>query len=201
MNSHSDAAARFNTHMVVLTDVEAQALVDAYDFSAIRHVMDVGGGHGALLSAILKAHPHLRGTLFDQPATAEGAKPRFERAGLLDRCEVVGGNFLESVPAGADLYILKNIIHDWNDERATTILKNCRCVMSPGSRLILIEHIVPHGNGASIAKTWDMTMLVIVGGAERTKEEYRDLLRGGGLRMSSVTTTTSGADMIEAVAE
>ena len=124
---------------------QAQAVVEAYDFSASQNVVDVGGGHGALLAAILSTHAGARGVLFDRPPVLDGARAFLGAAGVVDRCSFVGGDFLESVPAGGDTYLLKWIVHDWDDAHATTILRNCRRAMGPSSKLLLFEGIIPGG--------------------------------------------------------
>jgi hypothetical protein len=199
MSARPDVAARFNSHMVVMTDVEARSLVECCDFGRSSRVVDVGGGHGALLRAVLGAHPHLSGILYDLPATVDGARGRFEHAGYLERCDLVGGDFFEKVPTGADTYVLKNIIHDWDDEHARKILDNCHRAMDGAGRLLLIEHVVPEGNEPSAGKISDLTMLVIVGGAERTEAEYRNLLRDCRFDVTKIMKTTSGLNIIEAV--
>lgn len=199
LGTHPDVAARFNSHMVILTDVEARALVDRCDFEGSSRVVDLGGGHGALLQTVLTTHPHIHGILYDLPATVAGASHRFEQAGCLDRCSLIGGNFFEWVPVGADTYLLKNILHDWDDEAAKTILRNCRRAIRDDGRLLIIESVLPEGNQPSPGKIVDMTMLVIVGGAERTEAEYRRLLRDCRFDMTEIMTTTGGLDIIEAV--
>ncbi|MGI9148557.1 MAG: methyltransferase [Chloroflexota bacterium] len=133
------AAAVFDAAMVGLTRWQTQAIVATYDFSTCRTVVDVGGGHGTLLAAILAAHPGVRGVLFDTPQVLEGAPALLEAEGVADRCAYVGGDFLESLPAGGDRYLLKWIVHDWDDAHATTILQNCRRAMNTDGRVLLIE--------------------------------------------------------------
>jgi hypothetical protein len=199
LSERPDIAARFNSHMVVMTDVEAVAVVAQCDFGRSSRVVDVGGGHGALLQTALTAHPHVHGILYDLPATVAGASHRFEQAGCLDRCSLIGGNFFDWVPVGADTYVLKNIIHDWDGEHAQRILRNVRRAIREDGRLLVIESILAEGNEPSPGKIVDMTMLVIVGGAERTEAEYRNLLRDCRFDVTKIMTTTSGLNIIEAV--
>jgi SAM-dependent methyltransferase len=162
--------------------------------------MDVGGGHGYLLATILKANPSLRGILFETAEVAEGAKGRFASEGLADRCQVAPGDFLTSIPEGADACILKSVIHDWDDHRATTILKNCRRAVGPGGRVLLAEMVIPAGNDPHPGKLLDLEMLVMVGGRERTEDDFRDLLAGAGFRMTRIVPTASPTCVIEGVA-
>jgi ubiquinone/menaquinone biosynthesis C-methylase UbiE len=185
--------------MGVTTDLEARAIVECCDFGRSSCVVDLGGGHGALLRAVLAAHPHIQGILYDLPAMIAGAAHRFEQAKCLDRCNLIGGDFLKWVPVGADAYVLKNILHDWDDERARTIVNNCRRAIRVDGRLLLIESVLPEDNMPSPAKIVDMTMLVIVGGAERTEAEYRSLLRECRFDVTRIMTATSGLNIIEAV--
>jgi hypothetical protein len=140
--AHPEEGAIFDAAMTGLSGAEAEAVVRSYDFSGIEVLADVGGGHGALLAAILAANPALRAVLFDQPHVVAGAKALLERAGLADRCEVVGGSFFEGVPEGADGYLLKSVIHDWDDAAATKILRKCRAAMWDTGRLLLVERVV-----------------------------------------------------------
>lgn len=199
LSGHPDIAARFNSHMVVTTDVDARTLVAQCDFARSSRVVDLGGGHGALLQTALTAHPHLHGILYDLPGTVAGASHRFEQAGCLDRCSLIGGDFFEWVPVGADTYVLKNIIHDWDNEHAERILRNCRRAIREDGRLLVIEAVLEEGNEPAPGKIVDMTMLVIVGGAERTEAEYRSLLRGCRFDVTKIMPTTSGLNIIEAV--
>ncbi|HKC64705.1 MAG TPA: methyltransferase [Pyrinomonadaceae bacterium] len=181
---HKESFEPFNEAMTNLSEAVIKAVVPAYDFSSIRKLVDVGGGHGSLLAAILKANPGTRGVLFDLPTVVEGAKERLEMEGVLDRAEVVGGDFFDSVPSGGDAYMMKLIIHDWDEERAVRILKNCHSAMEDGGRLLLVETVVPEGNEPSFAKMMDLQMLVMTGGRERTEAEYRDLFASGGFRLT-----------------
>jgi hypothetical protein len=188
--------------MVELTRPLARWLAGAYDFSDVRLVVDVGGGYGALLPPILAAFPGATGLVLDLPHCRDGALRLLGEAGVLERCAFVGGSFLDSVPPGGDLYVLKSVVHDWDDERGLTILRNCRAAMPEGSRLLLIEVVMPERMGPSPADAGaavaDLNMLVLTGGRERTGAEYRGLLERAGLRLERVLPTPSALSVMEA---
>jgi O-methyltransferase domain len=198
-----DAAAIFNDHQTNMTQQDAAAVVKAYDFRECAKVVDVGGGHGALTAAILKACPWMTAVLFDQAAVIDGAKQRMHAEGVTDRCTCIAGDFFESVPEGGDTYVLKDIIHDWEDDRASVILRNCRQVMAykPAvtTRMLVIEKVIPPGNAPFPGKLTDITMLLVTGGRERTAKEYEALLTGAGLARTRIVPTSSPASIIEAV--
>jgi len=175
----------------------SQAVVQAYDFSNVGTIVDVGGGHGTLLSAILRGNAHLKGILFDLPHVADGARGLMAAAGVADRCEIHSGDFFAEVPAGGDVYILSWIIHDWDRGRAVSILKRCRQAMPTTGRLLLVEAIIPPGNEPHAGKIMDFVMLTALGGQERTKEQYEDLLQEAGFRLSAVVQTASPMSVIE----
>jgi hypothetical protein len=198
-SKNPENARIFNAAMTTLTAWAEAAILQSYDFSAIGKIVDVGGGHGGFISAILKANPGMKGVLFDQPHVVDGALETIEKAGLADRCETVGGSFFDSVPEGGDAYILKWIIHDWDDERSIVILRNCRRAMSETGRLLLVETVVPPGNEPSFAKFIDLNMLVMTGGRERTEAEYRALFEAAGFRLTRIVPTPSPMFVIEGV--
>lgn len=189
----------FNRAMTNLSLLSAPAIVEAYDFSGIGKLVDIAGGHGLLLAAILKENPHLQGILFDLPFVIEGAGELLEREGVAARTEKVSGDFFESVSAGADAYLMKHIIHDWNDEKSVKILQNIRRAMNDDGKVLIVEMVVPEDNEPSPAKGLDLVMLTIEGGKERTTEEYRELLTAAGLRLSRIVPTHSPYSIIEAV--
>jgi hypothetical protein len=158
----------------------------------------VGGGRGMLLATILKTHRHVRGLLFEQPSVLAGARERLAAAGIADRCDMVAGDFFESVPQGGDAYILKDILHDWGDERAVAILKTCRAAMRSSARLLVIERVIPPGNDPAVGKLVDITMLVLTSGQERTEVEYRAILGSTGFELMKVVPTSSPMSMLEA---
>ena len=194
-----DANALFNAAMSSVAPIKAKATVEAYDFSAFRVVVDVGGGHGTLLAAILASHPKVRGILFDLPHVVEGAGAGLRAAGVADRCEIVGGSFLETVPAGGDAYVLQSVIHDWDDESSVRILQSCRRSMGRGAKLLLVELVVPTGNEDHPSKLSDLNMLVLCQGRERTAEEFRGLLATAGFTLSRILPTSSQWSVVEAV--
>ncbi len=189
----------FDSAMSEVGRQTAAAVVAAYDFGAFGRVVDVGGGTGTLLTAILRAHPHVRGAVYDLPHVAARAVLALAEAGLSDRGEAIGGDFLASVPPGADAYLLSWIIHDWDDERATLILRNCRDALGQRGRVLLIESVMPAGDEPHFAKTLDLAMLVALGGRERTEGEYRLLLAGAGFDLRAVLPTDSPMSILEAV--
>jgi O-methyltransferase domain/Dimerisation domain len=197
--AHPDVGEIFNHAMNDLGQDVAAAVAQSYDFSGIGKIIDVGGGYGTLIAAILHKYPEMTGILFDAPHVAEGARESIASAGLAQRCEIVGGDFFKSVPAGCDAYLLRWIIHNWDDERAITILRNCRQSMGAGSRLLLIESVIPTGNEFHPGKLMDYIMLTTLPGRERTEKEYDSLLREADLRLNKVEPTGSPLSIIEAV--
>jgi hypothetical protein len=178
-------ATLFNAGMAGNSPAHARLIAATYDFSRMRTVVDVGAGRGRLLATILEQYPRLRGILFDQPHVIEDARQIVTEAGVVDRCELVGGSFFEAVPAGADAYLLRNIIHDWEDDQAVSILTTCRRAMADGARLVLVErYIADDPREALPVLHADLEMLVNVGGRERTTDEYADLLARSGLRLA-----------------
>ena len=193
------AAAVFDAAMTSRSAQENAAIAAAYDFSGLGTLIDVGGGHGSLLAAILGATPGLRGVLFDRPQVVAEARHHLEAAGLGGRCEVVAGDFFVSLPAGGDAYMLKRVLHDWDDERAGAILRNCHRAMPAHGRLLVIELVLPPGNAPSLGKLFDLLMLVDPGGRERTEADYRTLLAGADFELTAVTPTPSLVSVVEGV--
>ncbi len=192
------AAASFDQLMADQTRPWALAVTEAYDFAGIERPVDVGGGYGALLTAILQAHPRMRGVLFDLPHVVAGAKPKLEAAGLADRCEVVAGDFFETAPQGGDAYILKHVLHDWDDAQCATLLGHCRRAMPDKGRLLVVEILIPPGNEPDYGKYLDLNMLVMTQGRERSESEYRDLFQAAGFSLSRVVPTGSELSILEA---
>ncbi len=197
--THPEESEIFDAAMTGLSLAEAEAVVRSYDFSGTGALVDVGGGKGTLLAAILAANPALRGILFDQPHVVADAKDLLERAGVADRCEVVAGSFFEAVPEGADAYLLKSIIHDWDDAAAIEILRKCRAAMADTARLLLVERGIRPANESDPAKFIDLMMLVMLGGRERTAEEYERLYTEAGFKLTNIIPTGSLLDIIEGV--
>jgi len=199
LRQHPDEAQLFDQLMVVNTTPVARAVAGAYDFSSMRTIIDVGGGRGALALGILAAHPQLRGVIFDQPAVAAGARDAIAAAGLSERCEAVGGDFFEAVPDGGDAYLVKFILHDWDDERSVAILRTCRRAIPHGGRMLVVELVIGHGNEPSFARTQDMNMLINLGGQERTEAEYRALFEASGFALTRTIPVFGDMRIIEGV--
>jgi hypothetical protein len=189
----------FNDAMSGVTDQATEAFHAAYSFAGIKTLMDVGGGHGALLTSILTRNPEMRGILFDSPQVIKGAQATLQDSGIADRCQLTGGDFFQSVPEGSDAIIMKWIIHDWNDEQSITIMKNCHRALPEEGKLILIEAVVPAGNEPHFSKFIDLNMLVMTGGRERTEEEFRRLYEAARFRLTRIVPTESPFSVIEGV--
>ena len=189
-------AAVFNAGMTALSNAHYAGVVGAYDFRSIRKIVDVGGGHGRLLSMILSAYPKMRGVLFDLPGDAfEGGRRTIAEARLSNRCEVVSGDFFRSVPSGGDTYILSRVIHDWDDEKAVAILKVVRSVLPAKGRLLLFETMIRSDKRLSYPLLSDLNMVIRTGGCERTEAEYRALYKAAGFNMSRAIETPSATGM------
>ena len=199
LEQHREAAAIFNQHMAAMPFRRQNTAVAAYDFSSKKLVIDVGGGHGAFLISILGANPGLHGLLVDQPSVVAGAKDALAAAGVAERCGCAASNIFEAVPTGGDVYILSNILHDWDDEQSVLILQSCRRAMANDSVLLIRESIVPEGNEPSPAKRVDVMMLVLTGGLQRTESEFRALLEKANFRLVRVILLGRGGDLLEAV--
>jgi SAM-dependent methyltransferase len=197
-DAHADDAAFFNAAMNAMSMGAAGELTRVYDFSGVRVVADVGGGHGVMLAGILKAVPTMRGILFELPSVIATAQPTLAAHGVADRCQLVAGDFFESVPEGADLHLLKHVIHNWDDEPATRLLKSCHKALPPGGKVVLVEMVVPPDNQPSPAQPMDLNMMVNCGGRERTADEYRALLATAGFKMERVLPTQTPFSVIEA---
>ena len=194
-----EKARIFDDAMTGIHGRETGAILDAYDFSGINVIADIGGGNGSKITAILQKYPEMQGILFDLPHVVERALPNIESAGLSDRCQLVDGDFFQSVPSGADAYIMRHIIHDWNDVKSLTILRNCHAVMSPGSKLLLVESVIPPGNDPFMGKFLDLTMMLIPGGKERTEGEYRTLYDKAGFDLVRIVPTSTEVSVVEGV--
>jgi hypothetical protein len=199
LQQHPDAAAVFNANMTAMTGRDVPELVTTYDFGGTGLLVDIAGGHGALVSAILQTGRRARAILFDQPAVIAGARARLEAAGIAERCTLMAGSFFETIPAGGDTYTLKDIIHDWDDARAIEILRNCRRAMTPEAKLLLIERVLPADGEPAVGKMVDVTMMVLTGGMERTETEYRALLEAAGFTLQRVVFTHSATSVLEAI--
>lgn len=197
--ANPEAAEVFNGAMTDMSMGIAPLITDAYDFTAFTRLVDIAGGHGYMLAQALKSAPALEGVLFDVQAVVDGAAALLENEGVADRVEKVSGDFFAAVPAGADAYMMKHIIHDWDDERAAKILSNIQAVMADGAKVLIIETVVPATSEPHYSKLLDLEMLTSPGGVERTEEEYRELLSAAGLRLVRIVPTASPYSIIEAV--
>jgi hypothetical protein len=195
---HPDAGPILDAGMTSIHGYETQAMLDAYDFGGVRVLADIGGGNGSLLAAVLQRYPSMRGILFDLGHVTGRAAEGLRQAGLAERCQVIEGSFFDTVPAGADAYLMRHIIHDWTDEQSRQILGHCRAVMPRDGRVLLVECVVPAGNTPSPSKDFDMTMLTFPGGMERTEAEFRSLLASAGFELRSVTPTTTMVSVVDA---
>ena len=193
-----DEANYFNAAMGNLSALAAAELVRVFDFSTVRTVADIGGAHGVLLAAILAANPTARGILFDLPHVVATARDAIDAQGLSERCELVSGDFFDTVPGGADLHLLKQIIHDWDDDQATQLLRNCHHALNTNGKILLVEMVIPPNNLPSPAQAMDLNMLVVAGGRERTEDEYRQLFQAAGFRLERIIPTHSPFNVIEA---
>jgi hypothetical protein len=189
----------FNEAMIGYTHQVANAVVGVYDFSAFGAVADVGGGYGTLLAAILQSNPSARGILFDVPHVIDAAQGFLKTTGVADRCTGVAGDFFTAVPAGADAYVLSQILHDWEDEQCLTILKHTRQVTPKHGKLLVVELVIPPGNEPFFGKWLDLHMLAIPGGRERTEAEYSTLFRDAGFELTNIVPTPAGPSVVEAV--
>lgn len=194
-----DQAVNFNNAMTDMSQADSPSLAGAYDFSQFEHVVDIGGGLGLLLASVLQSAPKLRGTLFEMPYVAEQAQASPILKPCSERCRIQAGNFLESVPPGADAYIMKHIIHDWDDEHSTRILSNCRTAIKSGGKLLVMDQVVEPRNQPGLAKLMDLEMLVNPGGLERTEKQWNELFAASGFRLERIIRTPVPQCIIEGV--
>ncbi len=197
-SQHPDESAIFDRAMTALTGDANRSLLEGYDFGRFATVVDVGGGQGALLASLLREHPTMHGVLFDQPHVVAGADGPLHDAGVADRCRVVGGSFFEGLPEGGDAYLLKSILHDWEDDQATTILRGCRRAMPANGVVLVVGRVLAPPNEGAEGKFSDLNMLVSPGGRERTLVEHSALFETAGLRLQDATSTRSDLTVIAA---
>jgi hypothetical protein len=195
--SNEELARVFNNAMTTFSALVIPAVLEAYDFSGIDTLADIAGGHGFVLTSILKKYPQMKGVLFDLDHVVAGARQRIEEMNLTNRLELIAGDFFRSVPP-ADAYVMKHIIHDWDDEKSTAILKNCAMHLKPGGKVILIEAVLTPGNEPSLGKWIDIEMFMMPGGRERTEQEFRDLFSKAGLQLTRVVPNKSPLSVVEA---
>jgi hypothetical protein len=199
LGQHPEQAALFDMAMTSIHGQETEQMLAAYDFAGIGTLCDVGGGNGSTLLGILHQRTSIRGILFDLPHVIARAKANVERATLGERCELRSGSFFDFVPAGADAYLLRHIIHDWDDELSVKILSNCRQQLSPHARVLVVESVIRPGNDFAFSKWLDLTMLVIPEGKERTEQQYEALFAAAGLRLDRIVPTAGEISIVEAV--
>jgi len=198
--AHTEENDIFNKAMTETAELSGSIMADSYPFGKYKTIVDLGGGQGLLLAQILEKHPDSAGILFDQPHVANSAKEHLAKNKLENRCTITEGSFFDALPATGNLYILKNIIHDWNNQDSERILKNIHHYMPDSARLILIETIIKADNKPSFGKFIDLQMLIGTrGGRERTLEEFTTLLNNSGFRLSKIITNATPFSFIEAV--
>ena len=197
LGEHPDKARIFDAAMVGIHGRESSAVLNAYDLTGIEVIADIGGGNGSQITEILTKYTKLQGILFDLPHVVERAEARIQASGLQHRCRLVSGSFFDAVPEGAGAYILRHIIHDWDDDKCLTILRNCHRAMSPTSKLLVIESVIPPGNDPFGGKFLDLVMLLIPGGKERTQEEYRALFERAGFELTQIVPTGTEVSIVE----
>jgi hypothetical protein len=200
LEKHPEDLKTFGEAMTSVSSTENPAIAAAYKFSGIRTLVDVGGGNGSLLATILKANPKLKVVLFDQPSVIAHAKQdrHVTAKGIAKRCTLESGDFFEAVPQGGDAYIMKRTLHDWDDDRCAKILANCRAAMTERGRVLVVDAVIPPGNDPDRGKLLDMPMLLI-GGRERTKQEFTAVFRKAGLKLTRVVPTKCPLSIVEGV--
>ncbi len=199
LQHNAEAADTFNHGMTNLSSMLAYAVLMAYDFTGISSIVDIGGGEGRLLRKVLELNPEMRGAVLDMPATIETTTQDLDHKTCVGRCSYLAGDFFDSVPEGADAYLLCGAIHDWDDDRAVTILRNCRRAMAKSGRVLLVDMVVPEDDAACFSKLLDLNMLVMNGGRERTKAEFRTLLDAADYKLTRIVPTMAPQSVIEAV--
>lgn len=197
LQQHPEASAVFDATMSAISRRALEGVVTTYDFSGARIVVDVGGGQGVLIAGILRANPALRGILFDRPNVIAGADGALAAAGVAERCELVGGDFFAELPSGGDIYVLRNVIHDWDDGPAIDILRNCARAMAADGRVLVMESIIEAGDSPPAAKFLDLQMLVMNGGRERSADEFRALYTAAGLELRRIIPVTIDSRIVE----
>ena len=197
---HCESACRFDNAMAASSRLINEALVEAYEWGRFGTLVDVAGGLGSTLAAILRANPTVQGVLFDLPHVIEHGRDHLAQQGVAARCRAQAGSFFDTVPSGADAYFMKHIIHDWDDENCLRILRNCRAAMPDHAKLLVCERMIPPDDGPSLAKTMDLVMLVLTdGGRERTEQEFQELFARAGLRLARVVPTRVDNCILEVV--
>lgn len=196
LKQNPEEAQIFNDTMTALSMIDSPAVAEAYSFDGVHSIVDVGGGHGLLLATILAKNPHLRGTLYEVPHVIEGCR-NGPLTHVMERCTLASGDMFSSVPAGADAYIMKHIIHDWPDDLCVKILTACRKSVNAGGKLLVVDNVIQPGNHFSPGKFLDLQMLIFPGGCERTEKQFSDLLAAGGWRVSRIIPTAAADSIVE----
>ena len=199
IGQHPAEGKVFHDAMTSMSLGAGAAVAAGYDFTGINTLVDVGGGHGLLLAAVLQQYPQMKGVLYDAPSVVADAPGALAAQGVADRCEIVGGDFFASAPAGGDAYMLKHIIHDWSDDECLVILNHCRAAMNDGGKVLIAEMVLPEPNAPGVSKLLDLEMLQFMTGCERTAEEYRALLDRAGFELTRIVPTPSPYSVIEGV--
>lgn len=196
LGSRPDEGKIFDRMMTDIHGGETAPMIAAYDFSPFKTIVDIGGGNGEVITGILEKYPEVKGVLFDLPFVIERAGKNIASSGFQDHCHLVAGNFFESVATGGDAYIMRHIIHDWSDDDAVTILSNCRKAMNPGGKVLVVEAVIQEDNSPSPFKWLDLSMLMI-GGKERTKQQFNDIFTGAGLKLERITPFQHDLSVVE----
>ncbi len=199
LSKNTEASEIFNTSMTARSESEVAAVLAVYSFVGASKIVDVGGGEGTLIAAILKSYPETHGILFDVPSVIESSRHLMQAQGVSARCSLVGGDFFAAIPPGGDCYIFHRVIHNWHDESATSILRNCRSVMPDNGKLIIADGIVPPGNAPSYTKLLDIHMMLTFEALQRTEDEFRSLLADAGFKLNRVLPTQAGVSVIEGI--
>jgi len=197
VGKHPELGPIVDAGMTCFHGYETEAMLEVYDFSAIDVLADIGGGNGSLIRSVLKRYPKMKGVLFDLGHVVGRAREGLKETGVADRCEVIEGNFFQTIPPGAGAHLFRHIIHDWTDEQCVQILSHCRKVIPQSGRLLVVECVVPPGNEKSISRDFDMTMMTLPGGMERTAAEFRIVFKKAGFELTSITPTSTMVSVIE----
>ncbi|HZZ81467.1 MAG TPA: methyltransferase [Gemmataceae bacterium] len=197
LSEHPEEAKIFDAAMTGFHGPETQAMIDAYDYTGVNTLVDIGGGNGTVLKAVLGRYPNMKGILYDLPGVIQRAKGNLAEAGLASRCQTIAGSFFEAAPPGGDAYQMRHIIHDWTDEQCHTILSHVRKVIPKTGRLLVIEMVIKPRNEAQAAKWLDLNMLVMPGGRERNEAEYRELYAKAGFKLERIVPTPTDVSIIE----
>ncbi len=199
LEEHPQAARIYNEANAIKAVTSHSAIIGAYDFSEISSLTDIGGGNGALMVEILKANPSLSGVVSELPSIVEAAKEFIHYQGFESRCKVIECDIFDKIPAGSDAYLMSHILHDWEDVQCLTILRNCHKAMKPGTKLLVVEALIPTGNEFSIAKLLDIEVFVMGGGRERTETEFRNLFESTGFELSKIVPTDQSISIMEGI--